>query len=132
MAEIIFYEKPGCINNNKQKKLLIRSGHWVQAVDIFNYKWTEERLLSFFSKLPVAQWFNQSAPQIKAGKIDPEQCDHTTALALMVKDPIYIRRPLMQVGERKMVGFDQQQVDNWIGLAQPRNYADIESCPISA
>ena len=64
------------------------------------------RLLSFFDDLPVAQWFNRSAPAVKTGDIVPEQLDAATALALLQDDPLLIRRPLMEVGERAQVGFD--------------------------
>jgi len=37
-------------------------------------------------------------------------------LAMMVADPLLIRRPLMQMGDRRQAGFDQAGVDAWIGL----------------
>jgi hypothetical protein len=38
------------------------------------------------------------------------------ALAMMIADPLLIRRPLMQVGDRCESGFDSNAVDEWIGL----------------
>ncbi len=35
---------------------------------------------------------------------------------LMLKDPMLIRRPLLQVGDRREVGFDVEKIDAWIGL----------------
>ncbi|WP_455216952.1 ArsC/Spx/MgsR family protein [Kaarinaea lacus] len=128
MAEIIFYEKPGCINNTQQKKLLIESGHWVQAIDILRYRWTKDLLYKFFNKLPVSEWFNQSAPRVRDGVLKPDQCDVTTALELLVQEPLLIRRPLMQVGDQRMVGFDWQQVNQWVGLVNQSD-ADLETCP---
>ena len=49
---------------------------------------------------PVADWFNRTAPQVKAGEIDPDNMDEQTALLLMIDNPILIRRPLMQVDDR--------------------------------
>ena len=34
MATITFYEKPGCINNTRQKKLLEAAGHQVVAKNL--------------------------------------------------------------------------------------------------
>jgi hypothetical protein len=34
----------------------------------------------------------------------------------LVADPILIRRPLLQVEDRREAGFDQALVDAWIGL----------------
>jgi len=129
MATVTFYEKPGCINNARQKKLLAAAGHEVVALNLLTETWQPERLRSFFGKLAVRNWFNYSAPAIKQGDIEPESLNEQEALALMVKNPLLIRRPLMQVGDRTMAGFDQYAVDNWIGLTETKSYQDMESCP---
>lgn len=36
MATVIFYEKPGCINNTKQKARLLAAGHEVQAHNLLS------------------------------------------------------------------------------------------------
>jgi len=131
MATVTFYEKPGCINNARQKKLLAAAGHEVVALNLLTETWQPERLRSFFGKLAVRNWFNYSAPAIKQGDIEPESLNEQEALALMVKNPLLIRRPLMQVGDRTMAGFDQYAVDNWIGLTETKSYQDMESCPRS-
>jgi hypothetical protein len=35
----------------------------------------------------------------------------------------------MQAGDSLMAGFDQQAVDNWIGLTEIGATSDLESCP---
>lgn len=128
MAEVVFYEKPGCINNTRQKKLLLEAGHRVDARNLLEQEWTEAQLLRFFSYLPVAQWFNHNAPQVKTGHINPKLFDQSTALELMMRDPILIRRPLMQCGNQYMVGFDYSRVDDWIGLSEGQPDLDLELC----
>ena len=44
MATVIFYEKPGCGNNTKQKVWLAASGHTVLAKNLLTEKWTASRL----------------------------------------------------------------------------------------
>lgn len=129
MATVTFYEKPGCANNTRQKKLLEAAGHRVVALNILTEPWQAERLRMFFGKLAVRDWFNYSAPPIKYGEIDPDQLSEQQALALMVDNPLLIRRPLMQAGDSVMAGFDQQAVDNWIGLQETGTRQDMESCP---
>jgi nitrogenase-associated protein len=75
---------------------------------------------NFFIGLPVAQWFNRSAPAVKSGEIVPEELDEPTALALMRDNPLLIRRPLLQVGDERRVGFDAAAIDAWIGLRECR------------
>ncbi|MDI1275963.1 ArsC/Spx/MgsR family protein [Methylobacter sp.] len=129
MATVYFYEKPGCINNTRQKKLLAAAGHEVVALNLLTEAWQPDRLRTFFGKLAVRNWFNYSALAIKQGEIEPDNLTEHEALALMVKNPLLIRRPLMQVGDRVMAGFDQCAVDNWIGLKEIQPHQDIESCP---
>jgi len=129
MATVTFYEKPGCSNNTRQKKLLAEAGHQVVAKDILTETWQAERLRAFFGELAVRDWFNYSAPAIKLGEIEPDTLTEQEALALMLENPLLIRRPLMQVGNDVMAGFDQQAVDNWIGLQKIETTADLESCP---
>ena len=129
MATVTFYEKPGCSNNTRQKKLLAAAGHQVVAKDILTETWQAERLRAFFGELTVRDWFNYSAPAIKHGEIEPDKLTEQEALALMLENPLLIRRPLMQAGDSLMAGFDQQAVDNWIGLQKIETASDLESCP---
>ncbi|MEE7627172.1 ArsC/Spx/MgsR family protein [Methylobacter sp. Wu8] len=129
MATVYFYEKPGCINNTRQKKLLAEAGHQVVAVDLLTEPWQADRLRAFFGELAVRDWFNVSAPAIKQGEIDPGKLTEQQALTLMLENPLLIRRPLMQVGNSLMAGFDQQAVDSWIGLKAAESDQDLESCP---
>ncbi|MDF5708808.1 MAG: nitrogenase-associated protein [Nostoc sp. S4] len=116
MARVIFYSKPGCKGGTKQKVLLTAAGHEVVAYDLLTEPWTVERLRSFFGNHPVADWFNRSSPRIKSGEIVPEKIDAQTALVQMLRDPLLIRRPLLEVGDRREVGFDVEKIDAWIGL----------------
>ena len=129
MAQVIFYERPGCVNNARQKALLWASGHEVIAHDILNTPWTAASLRPFFGDRPIREWFNPSAPQVKTGEIVPQDLDETAALNLMIEDPTLIRRPIIQVGDTSQLGFNRAQVDNWIGLASPKGLEKIEVCP---
>jgi len=128
MATVTFYEKPGCGNNTKQKVWLASSGHTVLAKNLLTEKWSAERLRPFFGGLPVAQWFNPSAPRIKSGEVKPSELDEQAAITLMLADPLLIRRPLMHVEGELRAGFDAKVVDAWIGLndSQPKE----EPCPV--
>lgn len=129
MATIVFYEKPGCGNNTKQKVWLAASGHTVLAKNLLAEKWTAERLRAFFGELPVAQWFNPAAPRIKSGEVNPAAFGETEALNMMLADPLLIRRPLMEVDGELRVGFDADAVRAWIGLNDAKPDGSIEACP---
>lgn len=129
MAVVTFYEKPGCKGNLRQKTLLAAAGHTVQAKNLKTEAWTADRLLAFLGKLPIGSWFNPAAPAIKAGQIVPENLGFEHAVNLLLENPLLIRRPLMEIGEERMVGFDVAAVDAWIGLNNVELPAgNIEAC----
>jgi hypothetical protein len=72
--------------------------------------------LPFLAALPVNQWFNRASPRVKSGAVDPFGLDADSALALLIDDPLLIRRPLMEAGEWRCAGFDALVVDRAIGL----------------
>jgi nitrogenase-associated protein len=116
MATIVFYEKPGCSGNARQKQRLKQAGHTVVAYSLLATPWTGEKLLEFFGSLPVREWFNPAAPRVKAGQIDPSRLDRESALGLLLAEPLLIRRPLMEIDQHRLVGFDPQQLHALIGF----------------
>ncbi|WP_085314690.1 ArsC/Spx/MgsR family protein [Derxia lacustris] len=132
MTHIVFFEKPGCGGNAKQKAMLSAAGHTLDVRSLLAEPWTRESLLAFLDPLPVDQWFNRAAPKVRDHEIVPEELDRDQALALMLAEPLLIRRPLMQVGEVRMVGFDAEAVDGFVGLAPRADGAapkgNLEGC----
>jgi nitrogenase-associated protein len=131
MASVIFYKKPGCDGNARQKQALRAAGHTLDVRDLLTTPWTPDLLRPFFGTLPVSDWFNRAAPQVKSGAIVPEAFDEAGALAALCATALLIRRPLMQVGEARRCGFDAAAVDQWIGL-QPQGLGVGEACPRTA
>ncbi len=128
MAVVVFYEKPGCSGNARQKALLEAAGHTVVAKDVLRTRWTRMQLLSFFDALPIAQWFNRNAPAVKSGEIVPEEFDEAMALALLQAHPLLIRRPLLEVDGERRAGFDAVAIDAWIGLPGVPPDENLEAC----
>jgi nitrogenase-associated protein len=129
MTTIVFYEKPGCGNNTRQKNLLLEAGHELIVFDLLSTPWTADQLRPFFQARPVAEWFNRAAPRVKSGEVVPELLDETAAMALLLADHLLIRRPLLQIGERKDVGFDPERIAAWIGSLDAESVSgDLENC----
>ncbi len=125
MALITFYQKPGCQTNARQKRLLEAAGHTVIAGNLLTEPWTAARLRGFFGSTPVASWFNPAAPRIKAGEIDPAAIDADAALAIMLDDPLLIRRPLVETDGLRCAGFDREPVTSLLGGSAN---GDVEAC----
>lgn len=124
---IHFYEKPGCVNNTKQKQLLEANGHTIIAHSLLTTVWSKDVLRSFFGSSPLDKWFNMSAPRIKSGEISPDDFDEDTALEAMMEEPLLIRRPLIEAEGELACGFDHPLV---LKLLSPGTVVShLQSCP---
>lgn len=131
MTHLVFFEKPGCGGNARQRAALEAAGHTLERRSLLTEPWTRAALLAFLQPLPVAEWFNRAAPRIKTGDVVPEAQSVDSALALLLAEPLLIRRPLMQRTDdgSRHVGFDTAAVDAWVGL-NPASTArsSLEGC----
>ncbi len=123
---IQFYEKPGCINNTRQKLLLESCGHTVFAHSILTEEWTNDKLRPYFGSLPVNQWFNIAAPGIKSGEIDPTKFNEITAIEAMLTNHLLIRRPLIEANGRFVCGFDNELLNE---LLNHKDVSHLQTCP---
>ncbi|MCE1274328.1 MAG: arsenate reductase family protein [Chlorobiales bacterium] len=138
MAEITFYEKPGCQNNRKQKEWLELAGHSIEVIDLIGHSWQKEELRKFFGGKPVPECFNLAAPDVRDGKLDPSAFSEDEALELMIGNPLLIRRPLMIIDGRYLQGFETQVLRKIISLEPVRGaetvveslkMLDLNTCP---
>jgi nitrogenase-associated protein len=130
MSHLVFFEKPGCGGNAKQRALLEAAGHTLDRRSLLTEPWTPETLLPFLQPLPVAAWFNRAAPRVKSGEVVPEALNADAALALLLTEPLLIRRPLMQREDgARLVGFDTAEVERFVGLSAPAALpTSLEGC----
>lgn len=126
MKQIVFYEKPGCLGNKRQKSLLEAEGFTLNVKSILDELWEKETLKSFLDKRSVANWFNMTAPDVKNGHIDPLTATEEEALDMMVLDPILIRRPLLEFEGERFCGFDDSVSNTILNHTEQPN--DLEKC----
>lgn len=121
-----FYEKPGCINNTKQKKILTEKGHTLNVFSIFDETWTTERLKPFFEGKPIKEWFNYTAPRIKKGEVDPSVWTEDVAIQEMIRDNFLIKRPLIFCNGVSVSGFENDLVS---ALLEGADVSGMIVCP---
>jgi len=129
LATVVFYEKPGCGTNARQKRTLEAAGHTVIVKNLLTEPWTAARLRGFFGDAPVSAWFNPAAPRMKSGEIDPAAVTASDALALMLSDPLPIRRPLIEAADQRCAGFESKLIASLLSSssgAQPG--PDLQGC----
>ena len=126
-VRVDFWAKAGCITNTRQIRMLEAAGCGVAVRDLLREPWTPERLGSFFTEIPVPEWFNRAAPAVKSGEVVPERFGAAEALARMVAEPLLIRRPLIRIGGACRAGFNAA----WLaaqGVHLPAQDALPEGC----
>ncbi len=131
MTVVHFYEKPGCLTNAKQKQWLVSAGLMLIVHDLLQEPWKENRqkLRTFFGGMPIKDWFNPSAPDIKSGLVNPENLDEQQAIELMVKQPLLIRRPLIEIEDKFYAGFDSDRLNAIHDLSiKTADSSNAESC----
>jgi len=116
MPVVLFYEKPKCVTNAKQKKELRQAGCLVIERNLLEHGLNSEELFEFLKPLHLKDWFNPNAPKIKNSEIDVTSMTPERALNILVKEPLLIRRPLMVIGERKFCGFERKKIKKIFGL----------------
>jgi nitrogenase-associated protein len=125
MKKLLFYEKPGCKGNARQKVILESNGYTFEVKSILDEPWERDQLRSFFGDRPVPEWFNWKAPAVKQGQIDPTSFNADDALDTMLREPILIRRPLIEFNNQRMCGFDDP-VQAMLGLTE--SFQGLEAC----
>ncbi len=130
MNLVLFYEKPGCATNAKQKKVLLDAGCMLIEQNLLALRMTADELLTYLKARPVREWFNPNAPDVKNGHVDPESYTEEDALQILLHDPILIRRPLISVNGHRMCGFDQSKIERLLDI--PLNNQVDNSCSSSS
>lgn len=125
MKKLLFYEKTGCKGNARQKAMLKANGYTLEVKSILDEPWERGHLRSFFGDRPVTEWFNWKAPAIKQGKIVPTTFNAEGALETMLRQPILIRRPLIEFDGKQTCGFDDQVLD-LLDITEPSE--GMEAC----
>ena len=115
--KVTFYEKPNCAGNAKQKKLLTLNGISFETKNILDTPWDKETLNQFFQNLQKEDIINPFAPKIKNNELNFEELSKEELIELMINEPILIKRPLLELGEYKLCGFDIEKINQILGTA---------------
>ncbi|QKF82327.1 ArsC/Spx/MgsR family protein [Halarcobacter ebronensis] len=128
--KITFYEKPGCAGNKKQKDVLKANGVDFEVKSMLSQKWDTQTLNSFFYGLEKEQIINQFAPQIKSGELNIANYTKDELIKLMIKEPLLIKRPLIEVDDIRICGFDISKLNLALNLEIDTN-KEIGTCQSS-
>jgi len=124
---IVFYEKPGCAGNARQKKLLKQCGYELDVKDMLSTPWTKDELQNFFNGLEKSEIVNTSAPDIKNNVLNIDNVTKEQLIDMMLEKPLLIKRPLMKFNNKYLCGFDTIKLSKVLN-EDIKKLQDISTC----
>lgn len=109
--KVVFYEKTGCCGNEKQKKVLSLQGISFETKSLLDTVWDNDTLKPFFVGLDKDDIVNKFAPKIKNNQLNIDTLSKDELISMMCEEPILIKRPLLEIGEVKICGFDIEKIN---------------------
>ncbi len=125
--KVIFYEKPGCAGNGRQKELLRKYGVDFEVCSMLSNKWDKATLEAFFEGLSKEEIINPFATKITSGEFDPNSYTKEQIIDEMLREPLLIKRPLIEVDDVKLCGFDIAKLNALLNVNMPEP-KDINAC----
>ncbi|MDA0988277.1 MAG: arsenate reductase (glutaredoxin) [Chloroflexi bacterium] len=83
----------------------------VEERDFFQNRLCEDELRQLFKGEKLSEVFSWNSPSFKALGLSADNLDDEALMQLMLKEPRLIRRPLVKVGDRLVVGGSQQALN---------------------
>ena len=114
--KIVFYEKPGCTGNARQKRLLKQCGYELDVRDMLSTLWSIEKLQSFFYALEKEDIVNKFSPDIKNNLLNIDEMTKDDLILKMIEKPLLIKRPLMIFGDYKLCGFNTKRLSKLLNV----------------
>ncbi len=83
----------------------------IEDRDFFQDRLSEDELLLLLQGRNVAEIFSWTSPSFKALELAPSELDDDALLQLMLQEPRLIRRPLIKIGDKLIIGGSQNVLD---------------------
>jgi arsenate reductase-like glutaredoxin family protein len=90
---------------------LSQKGVTLEERDFFQHRFSEAELHRLLGGRPPSAIFSWKSPSFKALSRAPESFTEAELLRLMLQEPRLIRRPLIQVGDRLIIGADKKALE---------------------
>ncbi len=86
--------------------MLAHQGLPVESRDIFRQPLSRDEILALIGRTPAYELFSWRSPTARARGLRPGTLSDDELIDLMLEDPRLIRRPLIDAGDRLIVGAD--------------------------
>lgn len=87
---------------------LTESGVELKERDFFKEAFTEPELRALLGDTPASEIFSWRSPSVKKMGLDKSSLSEDDLIRLMLSEPRLVRRPLVRVGGKLVVGTDKR------------------------
>lgn len=91
--------------------MLLQRGLELEERDYFKQPFTEREIRELAATVGLSQMFARRSPSLAKLGLADRELSETEMLALMLKEPRLIRRPLVRLGGRLLVGASPKAVE---------------------
>ena len=89
----------------------MQKGVELEERDFFAHQLSEDELRELIGPRPVSDLFSWNSPSFKKLGLSREELGDDRLVALMLEEPRLIRRPLVQAGDKLIVGADKRALE---------------------
>ncbi len=91
--------------------MLLQNGVEIQERDYFKEPFTEQEIRDLAESASISQMFARRSPSLKTMGLADKDLSEAEMLALMLKEPRLVRRPLVRMGGQLLVGANLKAVE---------------------
>ncbi len=91
--------------------MLLQKGLEVEERDYFKEPFSEAELLELAAPVGLSELFARRSPSLKQLGLAGQELPETEMLRLMLQEPRLIRRPVVKIGERLLVGANLKSLE---------------------
>jgi Spx/MgsR family transcriptional regulator len=110
VQRIGLYVKAGCTTCNRAREVLRGHGVPFTERDIFRHPFDADELRALASLRTLRALFSERSPSVRLLGLQPDGLGEPALLEAMLGEPRLIRRPLVRIGERLVIGFDAKAI----------------------
>lgn len=98
----------------------MQRGIELEERDIFRQPLTEAEIGRILDRVPLQLLVSAKSPQYRALQVKPDGLSRDEAISLLAREPRLLRRPIVEVGDRLIVGFDRQAFEDLVAYLSDR------------
>ncbi len=117
MEEIVIYKKPTCSKCRVALQMLDGSGVPYRTVRYHDTPLTKKKLKELVAKLKISPKELVRADDARDMKIAYKDLKDDEIIGLMVKYPDLMQRPILEKGDRAIIGRPSERILEFIGMA---------------